>query len=145
MRPDCGNITSSECPIERPDFGSSCSLTQNSKCTYGEECCCGQCHPSIMMDCTGGRWVGFYTNVCLQPICRNTTSSECPVERPDFGSTCSLPNNVQCTYGEECCCGQCHPSMVMECRGGSWVGFYNDTCLRPNCGNVTSGCPELCP
>ena len=30
---------------------------------------------SMMMECTGGRWVGFYTNVCLQPICRNTTSS----------------------------------------------------------------------
>ena len=29
--------------------------------------------------------------------------------------------------------------MVMECGGGTWVGFYTDTCLRPNCGNVTSG------
>ena len=27
----------------------------------------------------------------------------------------------------------------MECGGGTWVGFYTDTCLRSNCGNVTSG------
>ena len=38
---------STECPIEWPDFGSSCSPTQNFKCTYGEECCCGQCHPRL--------------------------------------------------------------------------------------------------
>ena len=36
-------------------------------------------------------------------------ATECPAEQPEFGSTCSLPEAAQCPYGEECCCGQCHP------------------------------------
>ena len=36
-------------------------------------------------------------------------STECPAEQPAFGSACSLPEAAQCPYGEECCCGQCHP------------------------------------
>ena len=34
---------------------------------------------------------------------------ECPVKQPDLGSSCSLPETTRCEYGEECCCGRCHP------------------------------------
>ena len=29
-------------------------------------------------------------------------------------------------------------SMMMECIGGTWAGFYTDACMRPDCGNITS-------
>merc|ERR1712210_271912 len=70
--------------------------------------------------------------------------SECPAEQPEFGTACSLPEGAQCPYGEECCCGECHPSMMMECGGGSWVGRHTEACMLPNCGNTT-GCPDVCP
>merc|ERR1712210_240194 len=96
-----------------------------------------------------------YSNDChLQmAACTSTTPisqayegecAECPAEQPEFGSACSLPEGAQCPYGEECCCGECHPSMMMECGGGSWVGRHTEACMLPNCGNTT-GCPDVCP
>merc|ERR1711990_335541 len=70
--------------------------------------------------------------------------AECPAEQPEFGSVCSLPEGAQCPYGEECCCGECHPNMMMECGGGSWAGYHTEACMFPNCGNTT-GCPEVYP
>ena len=87
----------------------------------------------------------------------------CPSEQPDFGSACSLTQNTQCQYGEECCCGQCYPrspkatlffvvnqylvnfvwfkrlsiSTMMRCDYGTWTGYYTDACRRPHCGNTT--------
>ena len=37
--------------------------------------------------------------------------TECPAEQPEFGAACSLLEAAQCPYGEECCCGQCHPKL----------------------------------
>jgi len=97
-----------------------------------------------------------YSNGCYLQMaaCASTTPiteayqgecAECPAERPDFGSPCSLPKDAQCPYGEECCCGQCHPSMLMECGDGTWAGYNTEACMRPDCGNNTSGCPAVCP
>jgi len=97
-----------------------------------------------------------YSNGCYLQMaaCASTTPiteayqgecAECPAERPDFGSPCSLPKDAQCPYGEECCCGQCHPSMLMECGDGTWAGYNTEACMRPDCGNTTSGCPAVCP
>merc|ERR1719500_2716200 len=71
-------------------------------------------------------------------------ASECPAEQPEFGTACSLFLAAQCPYGEECCCGECHPSMMMGCFGGSWGGLFTEACWLHNCGNTT-GCPEECP
>jgi len=67
----------------------------------------------------------------------------CPAERPEFGSSCSHPAGGRCSYGEECCCGACHPSMLMECGGGSWVGRPSEACMLPTC-PTTAPCPEVC-
>merc|ERR1712025_6384 len=55
----------------------------------------------------------------------------CPGEEPQLGSPCSLPESIQCEYGEECCCGECAASLVLSCFGGSWGGFHTDFCFRP--------------
>merc|ERR1712018_560562 len=52
---------------------------------------------------------GMKAMVEVKAVC-----AECPAEQPEFGSACSLPEGVQCSYGEECCCGECHPNMMME-------------------------------
>jgi len=57
----------------------------------------------------------------------------CPAEEPSLGARCSLPESVNCEYGEECCCGKCSPSLVLTCSGGSWLGYYTDACLAANC------------
>merc|ERR1712037_135301 len=72
---------------------------------------------------------------------------DCPTEQPEFGSACSLPQFAKCPYGEECCCGECHPSLMMMCAGGSveassnatgsWTGYNTDVCMRPDCGTTT--------
>jgi len=59
----------------------------------------------------------------------------CPTEQPKFGSPCSLPPSLQCSYGKECCCGQCHPSMEFTCAGNRWTGLFTEACMRPACGD----------
>jgi len=100
-----------------------------------------------------------YSNECYLQMaaCTSTTPisqayegecAECPAEQPEFGSACSLPDAVQCPYGEECCCGQCHPNMMMECGGGSWAGYHTEACMLPcptTTPPTTAACPEVCP
>lgn len=38
-----------------------------------------------------------------------------------------------CSIGEECCCGECAPSLVCDCYSGTWSCYYTDFCLRPGC------------
>jgi len=59
----------------------------------------------------------------------------CPTEQPSLGTDCSLPDSLQCKYGEECCCGECSASLVLSCFGGSWGGFHTDFCFRPGADN----------
>ena len=42
-------------------------------------------------------------------VLNKTVPGTCPTEQPELGSSCSLPDLTQCAYGEECCCGKCHP------------------------------------
>ena len=46
---------------------------------------------------------------------------------------CNYPQNVECTIGQECCCGKCYPSMIARCDG-QWRAYYTDACFRPSCG-----------
>ena len=65
---------------------------------------------------------------------------ECP---KDFriGEKCNLPQNLECTKGQECCCGECYPSIKAWCKGGEWIGYYTDACLGPCSKNNMSKIP----
>ena len=54
----------------------------------------------------------------------------CPLEQPSIGTPCSLSPGFECSYGEECCCGKCSPSLLLSCIAGSWGGFNTDFCFR---------------
>jgi len=90
------------CPTEQPEMGSACSLSSRTECSYGEECCCGECHASMGMVCEGKSWTGFFTDVCLSPQCGNTTEKPWVPEKCEFSSDCPFhpdENNV-CNHGE---------------------------------------------
>jgi len=72
---------------------------------------------------------------------RHPSLRACPKKQPGLGTPCSVPEDVSCSYGSECCCGKCHASMVLQCSVlRQWAGFYTDACMRPNCG--ISACPK---
>merc|ERR1719361_557661 len=57
----------------------------------------------------------------------------CPAQRPLFGAPCV--GAMHCSYGQECCCGDCFPSEVFTCDDNVWTGMFTDACLGP-CGPV---------
>lgn len=71
----------------------------------------------------------------------------CPAQEAVIGASCDAASQEgkQCTYGEECCCGQCYPSLVCTCSGGQYACLSTDACLRPGCPGECSrevGCAE---
>lgn len=133
-----------ECPETQPEFGSPCSAVNTIDCSYGEECCCGECHSSVQMTCLipngedAGVWSGFFTDACLASFL-NGCPGECPKTQPEIGSPCLGEGEATCFYGEECCCGECHSTVKMECATfdgfrGVWQGVFLDSCL--------GGCPD---
>jgi len=66
-------------------------------------------------------------------------SSGCPDAAPDFGGkdTCTEPNK-SCSYGTECCCGDCYASYLCSCQSGFWSCYYSDACYVPPCGGNTT-------
>ena len=60
-------------------------------------------------------------------------SSVCPEKEPMIGEPCSLPSDVgPCSYGSECCCGECHPRSILD----------KSLCLRMLSFFLISNCQE---
>ncbi|MBL6976087.1 MAG: hypothetical protein ISR64_10175 [Deltaproteobacteria bacterium] len=55
-------------------------------------------------------------------------STPCHDEAP-IGKKCD--GFGTCQFGQECCCGDCHPVMVCTCTGEFWGCWYTDGCLGP--------------
>ncbi len=138
-------VAPSDCPTTAPTSGS--CTTEGLRCEYGQECCCGQCHPAQVSMCNGGQWGSFFTDACLAGPSACPDAGTMDMGNPDQGSTdgstgvcpsefpsgsCS-DEGLRCEYGQECCCGECFPSLVATCSGGSWAGMNTDACFRPGC------------
>lgn len=59
---------------------------------------------------------------------QDTPAAACPAE-PPIGKKCT--GSGTCEFGQECCCGDCHPSLVCTCTGEFWGCWYTDACLGP--------------
>ena len=60
-------------------------------------------------------------------------SSVCPEKEPMIGEPCSLPSDVgPCSYGSECCCGECHPRSILD----------KSRCLRMGSFFLISNCQD---
>ncbi len=58
------------CPASQPAPGSPCSDT-SLVCTYGQECCCGRCHPRTGCGCTlRGVWACDDLELC-RTVCES--------------------------------------------------------------------------
>jgi hypothetical protein len=101
-------------------------------CPSGEVCVLveGGCAPS-MCTCEDGSWQ--CTADCgPEYVCEDEVVGECPVTEPAFGSTCSS-EALECFWGQECCCGECYPSIGCMCTDGEWQCWATDACMIPGC------------
>jgi|GEM_PF-1557895 len=166
------------CPAAEPAPNGACVGVDT--CSYGQECCCGQCSASFVCTCAAGSWACYYTDFCLRPGCDDATAPDasadatwgdttedlaandasdatvgsddgdvpaydvakdvddaCPAEVPLGLQGGACESGQRCKYGQECCCGECAPSMVCECFGGAWGCHSTDFCLIPGCPDDT--------
>lgn len=67
-----------------------------------------------------------------QEIDQNTPQV-CPATYEEAnGATCSEIGQ-ECSYGEECCCGTCFPSIRCTCMGTTYGCAYTEACMPPSC------------
>ena len=117
----CVPVPVDACPAAAPIGAAGCS--DGLSCEYGEECCCGDCHPSLVCDCRGGQWGCYYTDACMIPHC----PGECRSEREcEGGQMCRAPDAPPL-------CGMCRMP-ELECGGDA------DCAAGTVCDWETGGC-----
>lgn len=111
-----------------PDVGESC--------TWDTECCCGECYPTELCECTTDGWTcQVRDSVCGNGTCEDASTTSPPAPKVEAGvdaasSECGpIPKYVDLTE-IECCCGCCFLSQFCECEDGEWVCSYSDACLQ---------------
>jgi hypothetical protein len=107
-------------------------------CTDGQECLptgAEGCQASACScDAASGEWTctadcGPVT-ACQTP----PNPGACPDTAPSPGAACDeSAGPLDCSWGEECCCGGCFPSFQCSCEGGTWLCLNTDACFRPTC------------
>lgn len=118
--PDVGPCEGSDPSKTCVDFG----------CPSGQECVPVEdgCIPSECICGDDGHWI--CTDDCAPEFeCR--VPEACPSAEP-FGDACAV-DGLECSWGTECCCGECFPSLVCTCYGGTWGCYATDACMIPGC------------
>jgi hypothetical protein len=87
--------------------------------------------------CNGGTLGCIATDACFIPACPDAGVTDggngCPASADDaLGAACSSAG-LLCEYGQECCCGQCYPSISCTCDGNLFACHATDACFRPDC------------
>ncbi len=80
---DQDDSVTENCPSQASVVSAECS-TEGLKCTYGTECCCGECFDSLVCTCMGGTFGCYHTDACLMPSCE--------------GACCTLGKEGECHY-----------------------------------------------
>jgi hypothetical protein len=109
-----------QCPAE-PPLGLSGACPDNQRCEYGQECCCGTCHPSLVCTCSGGRWACYNTDACMIPGCPDAVDDP----GPDSDADPDVPVPTGCCSTDE----QCGEGLV--CGG---TGYSSECKPRPERG-----------
>lgn len=110
-----------------------------SSCTLDTECCCGECYPTELCECTKDGWSCQVADaVCAGTTCDDAASTSAPTPEAEAeagvdaatSSECGpLPKDVDLTE-TECCCGCCSPSQFCVCEDGKWACGYTDYCVQ---------------
>lgn len=119
-------------------------------CYESHACWCNGDSAQSGCACVNGKWLCVIDDTCYfacsgadvidadtGPDVADTvepadTTDLCPAATPGLDDSCST-DGLQCGFGEECCCGACHPSLSCTCSGGSWACFATDACFHPAC------------
>lgn len=131
---DCSEVGQFQCGFEGycEDGTIHISWHEHAFCDDAEEIyefsCSYKCPGTCSDEISGGWPVDGTEMVELYCIAE---APECPAE-PPFGSE-ACQGELTCTYGEECCCGECHDSLVCQCMGGEFGCYYTDACMVPWC------------
>lgn len=125
------------CPPEANVIGAACDASQEGVvCEYGTECCCGECHPSLVCTCGGGQFGCFATDACLIQGC----PGECRIDL-------DCPSDQFCDYTDGICGaqgfsdgkGQCMPKPTTCDAGGTGVCACNGSTPTNDCEANASG------
>jgi hypothetical protein len=151
------------CPAD--PFSEKCAIP-GQKCEIGQECCCGQCYPSLVCTCgaAGQAWSCSNTDACMISSCPDVigevdtagdTGPDASVDSsPDGGQTvqCGGENHFFPTFSDACtsdadcniglhqinCCGT---KVAIGVTGGDYAAFEKAeaTCSQqfPKCGCAT--------
>lgn len=129
-----------ECPEDSEVFfgtGERPTAAKDLRCEYGEECCCGECHPSLVCHADAGQQFGCYaTDACMIPGCSCETDAECDMQDACKDNMCqNACAFVRCAAGYVCEHGDCTPG---ETCTAYWEGaeFIEGQCVAQS----GSGC-----
>lgn len=139
------------CPSE-PPIGVDPVCASGLECDYGQECCCGECHPSIVCNCLNGQWGCYYTDACMIPFCPCQGNGDCNDWDPCTEDLCDAATG-QCLHkdNKDCCtddddCGKGFQCQIMVCPG-CWCEDPTDPENCPPClcwGECTPVQPAEC-
>ena len=130
---------SSVCPEKEPMIGEPCSLPSDvGPCSYGSECCCGECHPRSILDKSRCLRMGSFFLI-----------SNCQEAYFQLMLLLSIlfPEKLKVPISEESktwIWNISPPSLKAECIEGRWEGFNTDACMRPQCTCGDPACQQTC-
>lgn len=140
---DEGRNEASSRPSGNPAPGSPCTPGTDTRFSVEEECCGGECAPSLICECDAAGdesvWACTYTDFCLQEEVVVEEEQEVEADSlfaggPVPGSACTPGTATRFGGEEECCGGECAPSLFCECRAVGdepvWACGFTDFCLQ---------------
>jgi hypothetical protein len=86
---------------------------------------------------TGGEGVKQLGSLLVVAFGTAGSPVECSSANDDIEGTACDDENATCEVGEECCCGECSPSLDCSCDDGRWSCYYTDFCaFTESCGGA---------
>jgi hypothetical protein len=140
-------VVGGECPVDGPDGGTDCFLSDSISCPYGELCChTNLCLNTTIAMCESGKWAV----VAVDPFC----DAPCPSTKPAPNSACTISEQLSCDYDFVTCPdGSSGNTTFCMCNGGQFICASASACTIPDTGgappalptSVANGIPSTSP
>jgi len=121
---DSAKDAAAVCP-DAPSAGKACAA--GLQCSYGKECCCGTCKPSMTCNCSDGTFACLYTDACLG------AAIQCP-DAGDAGATDAQDAGAGCPPPQPA--GTVCEGTLWVCAPGFFKPYGSTACLEATCANM---------